>query len=447
VLGIVLRLSVVVLLVGLNGFFVAFEYALVSSRRTRIEQMVAQGNSLARNVLTAMDDPNRYISASQLSITVTSLALGWVGEPAMAALIEPLFERVLPDSLLFVTASAVGTAAAFTIITFFHLVMGEQVPKMFALQRTESTALVTTQVARPLTMILRPFISVVYWSTVKVLGWLGLKYEGRERLVYSVEELEMLVAASTAGGQLERSEQEMINRLLTFADLTAHQAMVPRTEIVGVPTSVTLQELTELAAREGRARYPVYHETLDDIVGLVYVKDLFNYVRRASGRPFNVRDITREALTMPESLTIDHCLAMMKARRTHMAIVIDEFGGTAGLLTLEDIMEVIVGEVQDEFERPETQLEIFDDGTAQVSGLVLIDEFNRRYDAEIDDPNFDTVGGFVFGQIGHKPELGDEVRAFGLVFRVEALDGLRVAQLHVAREQPVGALAEPMDGE
>jgi CBS domain containing-hemolysin-like protein len=434
--GIVVRLAVVLALVALNAFFVMFEYALVSSRRTRIESLASQGNALARNVLAAMDDPNRYISVSQLCITMTSLALGWVGEPAMSAIVDPLFERFLPDTVLFVTSTAVGTVVAFSLITFFHLVMGEQVPKMVALQRTEGTALVTTQVAKPLTVILRPFIAVVYWSTNRVLGLLGLRYEGRERLVYSVEELEMLVAASAEGGQLEESEQLMINRVFDFADLTAHQVMVPRTEIIAVPTTISLQELTDIASREGRARYPVYRETIDDIVGIVYVKDLFKYVRKPSSRPFSVRDITREALTLPESLTADQCLALMKARRTHMAIVIDEFGGTAGLLTLEDILEVIVGEVQDEFERPEVEFQLLDNGAAQLSGLLLIDEFNQRYRAHIEDPNFDTIGGFVFGQIGHKPELGDEVRADGLIFRVEALDGLRIARLRVAREEP-----------
>jgi CBS domain containing-hemolysin-like protein len=228
----------------------------------------------------------------------------------------------------------------------------------------------------------------------------------------------------------------MIHRVFNFADLTAHQVMVPRTEVVGVPADISLEDLSAFVAREGRSRFPVYNGTIDDIVGIVYVKDIFRAMRRGSPA-FDVRKITREALTVPESLGIDELLAIMKARRTHMAVVIDEFGGTAGLTTLEDLLEVIVGEVQDEFERPETDIEILPDGSARVNGLVLISEFNRRMDTEIEDPNFDTIGGFVFGRIGRKPEIGDEIQTDNLRFTVEALDGLRIARLHVVRDSAV----------
>ena len=430
------------LLIGLNGFFVAAEFALVSVRRTRIEQLIAEGNMLARVVGRAMDDPNRFISAAQLGITMASLGLGWVGEPTVARLVEPPLARVLPEEIVFLTSQSIGIFIAFAFITLLHVVLGEQVPKMLALQRSEGTILITAQATEAIAVIFRPIIAVVYWLTDVVLRPLGLKYQGEKHLVYSVEELEMLVTASAHSGVLEESEREMIQRAFNFADLTAHQLMVPRTEIIGVPTTISLDELTTLVALEGRARYPVYQETLDEIVGIVYVKDLVNWLRRGDGTAFHVRAITREALTLPESLAIDQCLAMMKARRMHLAIVIDEYGGTAGLLTLEDIVESIVGEIQDEFERPETDIELRDDGTASVNGLVLIEEFNRRFGANVEDPNFDTIGGFVFGLIGHRPELGDTVRAADLEFRVDALDGLRIARLRVAREQPAEVSAD-----
>ncbi len=443
-LDIAWRLLVVLLLVFLNAFFVAAEFALVSVRRTRIEQLAAEGNMLARIVRRALDDPNRFISAAQLGITMASLGLGWVGEPTLARLIGPALESVLPERIAFVSAHAIAVFIAFTLITLFHLVLGEQVPKMLALQRPEPVILATAQVTELVSVIFRPFIWVVYWATELVLRPLGLRYEGEKHLVYTVEELEMLVTASAEGGQLDESEQEMIHRVFNFADLTAHQVMVPRTEIVGVPADITLPELTSLVAREGRSRFPVYRDSLDDIVGIVYVKDIIKAIRRNSGEAFDVHTITREALIVPESLAIDELLADMKARRMHMAIVIDEFGGTAGLITLEDILEVIVGEVQDEFERPETDIDVAPDGTARVNGLVLISEFNRRLDTSIDDPNFDTIGGFVFGRIGRKPELGDEVVSDGLRFRVEALDGLRIARLTVMPVVPATeALAHP----
>jgi putative hemolysin len=432
---IIWRLIVLFLLVGLNGFFVAAEFALVSVRRTRIEQLIAEGNVLARVVRRAMDDPNRFISAAQLGITMASLGLGWVGEPALARLIEPLLAEWLPGGVAFITSHAISIFIAFTIITYLHLVIGEQVPKMLALQRSEGTILATAQVTQLMALVFRPFIAIVYWSTEFILRPLGLRYEGERHLVYTVEELEMLVAASAEGGEFDVSEREMLQRVFSFADVTAHQVMVPRTEIIAVPTSVTLDELSELIAREGRARLPVYEQTIDDIVGIVYVKDVFTVLRGVDNATFDVRSITREALTVPESLTIDELLASMKARRTHIAIAIDEYGGTAGLVTLEDIMEMIVGEVQDEFERPEVDIEQLTGGESRVNGLVLIPEFNRQFGTDLHDPNFDTIGGFIFGQLGRKPEVGDEVRTEGFVFRVDALDGLRIAQLHVVRDE------------
>lgn len=435
-LDIAWRLLVVLLLVFLNAFFVAAEFALVSVRRTRIEQLAAEGNMMARIVRRALGDPNRFISAAQLGITMASLGLGWVGEPTLARLIGPALESILPHRIVFVTSHGVAIFIAFALITLLHLVLGEQVPKMLALQRSEPVILATAQVTELVSIVFRPFISVVYWATELVLRALGLRYEGEKHLVYTVEELEMLVTASAEGGQLDESEQEMIHRVFNFADLTAHQVMVPRTEIVGVPVQITLPELTSLVAREGRSRFPVYRGSIDDIVGIVYVKDIIKAIRRGGADAFDVRTITREALIVPESLAVDELLADMKARRMHMAIVIDEFGGTAGLITLEDILEVIVGEVQDEFERPETDIDVAPDGSARVNGLVLISEFNRRLDSAIDDPSFDTIGGFVFGRIGRKPELGDEIVTDGLRFRVEALDGLRIAQLTVAPAVP-----------
>ncbi|HMM42576.1 MAG TPA: hemolysin family protein, partial [Thermomicrobiales bacterium] len=399
-LDIAWRLLVVLLLVFLNAFFVAAEFALVSVRRTRIEQLAAEGNMMARIVRRALGDPNRFISAAQLGITMASLGLGWVGEPTLAGLIGPALESILPHRIVFVTSHGVAIFIAFALITLLHLVLGEQVPKMLALQRSEPVILATAQVTELVSIVFRPFISVVYWATELVLRALGLRYEGEKHLVYTVEELEMLVTASAEGGQLDESEQEMIHRVFNFADLTAHQVMVPRTEIVGVPVQITLPELTSLVAREGRSRFPVYRGSIDDIVGIVYVKDIIKAIRRGGADAFDVRTITREALIVPESLAVDELLADMKARRMHMAIVIDEFGGTAGLITLEDILEVIVGEVQDEFERPETDIDVAPDGSARVNGLVLINEFNRRLNAAIDDPSFDTIGGFVVGRIG-----------------------------------------------
>jgi CBS domain containing-hemolysin-like protein len=432
-LDISIRLMVVILLVLANGFFVAAEFSLVSVRRTRIDELVGEGNRRARVVKRSLDDLDTYIAATQLGITMASIGLGWVGEPALARLLDPLFADIMPQGIAFVTSHAIAFVIAFGIITVLHIVFGELAPKTIALQRSEPTSL---WIAAPLEVFLRifrPFILVLNTMGRLVVQGIGLQDTSGHALVHTEAELRMLVTASAEGGQLEQSEEEMIHRVFHFADLTAHQVMVPRTEIVGVPTDITLDDLSDLIGREGRARMPVYDQTLDDIVGVVHVKDVFSILRREEGEPFDVRSITREALTIPESLTVDELLAAMKARRMHMGIVIDEYGGTAGLVTLEDILEVIVGQVQDEFERPETDIEMLSETTARVNGLVLIPEFNRELDVAIDDPNFDTIGGFVFGQIGRKPELGDGVTVGNLSFRVEALDGLRIARLHVEK--------------
>lgn len=247
------RLAVLLLLVGLNGFCVAAEFALVSVRRTRIDQLIAEGNKLARVVSRAMDEPNRFISAAQTGITMASLGLGWVGEPALAKLVDPPLEAVLPHNIAFITSHGVAVFIAFALITWMHLVLGEQVPKMLALQRSEGTILATAQVIQAMAVVFRPFIAIVYWSTEAFLRPMGLRYEGEKHLVYTVEELEMLVTASAVGGQLAESEQEMIKRVFTFADLTAHQVMVPRTEIIGVPTTITMDGLSDFVARESRA--------------------------------------------------------------------------------------------------------------------------------------------------------------------------------------------------
>lgn len=435
-----LFLGSVLLLILANALFVAAEFGLVTARRTRIEQMAAEGNVLARAVLRAMDDPNRFISAAQIGITMASLGIGWIGEPAFASLFEGLF-GFLPSSWQGVSAHTAAIVLSFAAITLLHIIFGEQLPKMIAIQRAEGTILLTAQITQVMAIVFRPVIAIIYWTTEWLLRPFGLRYQAESHLVYSVEELEMLVEASAKGGQIETSEREMIQRLLTFADLDAHQVMVPRTEMVAVPVDISLDDMIATIVREGRGRYPVYDETLDDIVGIVHSKDLFKVLRDGPPAEFSIRGITREALTVPESLPIDQLLATMKQTRTHIAIVIDEYGGTAGLVTLEDLFERIVGEMQDEFERPELEIETLPSGDARINGLVLIDEINERFGLKIEDRNFDTIGGYVFGQLGRKPEVGDTVQVGGYVFRVDALDGLRISRLLLTPRTRVPARA------
>jgi CBS domain containing-hemolysin-like protein len=432
------RIAAVLLLVAVNGFFVAAEFALVSARRTRIDALAAEGSARARLVQRAMDDPNRFISAAQVGITVASLLLGAIGEPALEHILEPAFLAFLPGEGAVVSAHGVAFVLSLALITFMHIVLGEQVPKMFALQRAEGTILFTALFTQRLALLFRPVIAALYWGTELVLKPLGLKYQGEHSLVYTEEELKMLVTASTAGGVLEESEEQIINRVFSFTDTTAAQVMVPRTEMSAVPVDISLSELTELAVGDGHTRFPVYEGTLDDIVGVVNTKDLVRVLAERSCNnnghveDFDVRQIVRDVLVVPETQSVSDVMAEMKRRRNHLAIVIDEYGGTSGLVTLEDLLERIVGDVQDEFqEAEEPDVQRLPDGAALVNGLLGIDEFNEEFDTDLEEPDYNTIGGAVFGRLGRKPEIGDEVDFGFAAARVEALDGLRIAKLRI----------------
>lgn len=425
------RILAVLALVAVNGFFVAAEFALVSSRRTRIDQMVAEGSVRAKLVQRAMKDPNRFISAAQVGITIASLLLGAIGEPAVEHILEPAFHALLPGQVAFITSRGVAFALSLLLITYLHIVLGEQLPKMLALQRAEGTILFTAQFTERLALVFRPMIAALYWGTALVLKLLGLKWQGEHSLVYTEEELKMLVTASTASGVLERSEEQLINRVFSFTDMDAAQVMVPRTEMSCVPIKTSLSELTELATRDGHTRFPVYDGSLDNIVGVVHTKDLVRVLGNGSGSRFDIRQILRDVLTVPEAQPVNDLMAEMRRRRNHMAIVIDEYGGTAGLVTLEDLLERIVGDVQDEFQAEEPDVQKLPEGGALVNGLLTVDEFNEALDMEVEDSDYNTIGGVVFGKLGRKPEVGDVVDLDSATLRVEAMDGLRIDKLRV----------------
>lgn len=431
-----LALTLLLLLIAMNALFVTAEFALVSARRTRLEQLAEQGNRLARTALRFMDDPNLFISAAQVGITIASLGIGWLGEPALANLFSQWLTAV-PSRFQTVAAHTLAFALAFILITLLHIVYGEQVPKMIAIQRAEQLAMVTAAIMRAISIVFRPAILLVYWLTELTLRPFGLRYEPERHLVYSVEELEMLVESSAESGEIDPHERELIQRVLAFSELTAYQIMVPRTELIALPATISFPTLIETIARERRSRYPVYDGTIDQIIGVLHVKDLFRLLQgQCFPEELNLRGLVRQALTVPESLPVSELLRLMQAQHTQVAIVIDEFGGTAGLATLEDVVEHIIGETQDEFERPERDIEILPNGDVLVNGLLLIDEVNERFGLAIEDENFDTIGGYVFGQLGRKPEIGDEIQVGNYRLRVEALDGLRISRLRLSPIQP-----------
>jgi CBS domain containing-hemolysin-like protein len=426
----VIRILAVLALVFANGFFVAAEFALVTVRKTRVDQLLAEGNRRARALRRALNDPDRYIAATQLGITMASIGLGWIGEPALAGMIEPAFS-FLPDVVSSVTAHTLAVAVAFAIITALHIVLGELAPKTVALQNPEATSLLVVKPTELFMKVFWPFINLLNGMGRAVVTSLGFKPPSGHSLVHSEEELKMLVTASQEAGVLEEQEEQMLHRVFGFADLTAAQVMVPRTEIVGLAIERSLAEVLEEISRVPHNSFPVYREDLDDIIGIVHVKDLFGFVTRPDER-FSLARLAREALTVPETIKADDLLAEMQRLKTRHAVVIDEHGGTAGLVTFERLMERIVGDMGYDVARTAPGAEVLPDGSCVLDGLTLATDVNERFGVRIDDTLYRTLGGYVLGRLGRRARAGDTVELDGRVLRVEALDGLRVAKVRVS---------------
>jgi CBS domain containing-hemolysin-like protein len=424
---IAMRLAAVLALVFANGFFVAAEFALVTVRKTRIDQLIAEGSRLARPVRRAITDPDSYIAATQLAITMTSLGLGWIGEPAVSSMIQPAL-GLLPVPLREATSHTIAVALGFAVITALHIVLGELAPKTVALQHAERTALI---VGRPTELFMRvfwPFITMLNSTGRAVVRLLGLKPPSGSSLVHSEEELKMLVTASQEAGVIEEEEEQMLHRVFGFGDLTAGQVMLPRTEMIALPVRVSRQNLLERLSQATQLVIPVYGAHLDDIVGLVRMRDLLGVVA-GSAESIDLTSMLHEPLTVPETLKADDLLTDMRKRRTPLAIVIDEYGGTAGLVTFERLMERIVGEIGSADGSGTSAITVLTDGSALIDGLALTTDVNVQFGLDIDEDLYDTIGGYVLGRLGRRPRLGDVVEVGGRKIRVEALDGLRVARV------------------
>jgi putative hemolysin len=434
-----LRLLAVVGLVLLNGFFVATEFSLVRARKSRIDQLANAGSARARLVQRSLARIQTVIAATQLGITMASLGLGYVAEPAIADLLEPLLDRLpfLSGEGAVLTAHAVAIIAlvlSFAIATTLHIVFGELVPKNIALQRAEGTAL---WLVAPMDLFMRVFYPAI-WALRGlgnlVIRALGLQATLEHSAVHSVEELELLVHSTREAGLLEEQQERMVAGVFDFGERQASRVMTPRTELEAVPVTIALPELAHRAATGRYSRLPVYEGDLDHILGVVHAKDVLRLIEKglpATGAgAFDVRAITRTVPFVPESMPLDELMADLRRQKSHLAIIIDEFGGTAGMVTLEDLLEEIVGNVNDEFDAPREPVELLPDGGASLDGLLPIEEVNERFALGIEEPFYDTLGGYIFGQLGRAPVVGDEVALpDGRRLRVEELDGLRVSRV------------------
>jgi CBS domain containing-hemolysin-like protein len=428
---VLLGLVAIMTLVLANGFFVAAEFALVTVRKTRIDQLIAEGSATARVVRRALGDPDSYIAATQLGITMTSLGLGWIGEPALAVLLEPGLAALVGDQMAVATSHSIAFTIAFAIITALHIVLGELAPKTVALQHPERTSLI---VARPTEVFMRvfwPFISLLNGMGRTVVQAFGLRRPSGHSLVHSEEELKMLVTASQEAGVIEEDEEQMLHRVFGFADLTAGQVMVPRTEMVAVADDASMESVLQAVARGAHDRYPVYRKNLDNIVGVLHLADLVPVLAR--GGPIDVAALAREAYTIPETMPADTLLGEMRARNTPLAIVIDEYGGTAGLVTFAGLMERIVGSLGQEGSA--ARITVLADGSALVDGLALVTDINAQFGLHIDEDVYNTLGGYVLGRLGRRARLGDRIEIERRTMRVEALDGLRVARVFISKQR------------
>ena len=424
--GILWRLAGVLVLVFANGFFVAAEFSIVTVRKTRIDQLIAEGHRRARAVRRAVTDPDSYIAATQLGITMASIGLGWIGEPALASMVEPALS-FLPAVMAETTAHSIAVAFAFAVITALHIVLGELAPKTVALERPEATAL---WVVKPTEIFMKafwPFIRLLNGMGRAVVSLLGLRSRGGHAMVHSEEELKMLVTASQEAGVLEEQEEQMLHRVFGFADLTAGQVMLPRTELVAVAAATSGEMLLDEVARAGFPTLPVYRDNLDNVVGILHVTDLVSAIA-AGNHDVSAATLAREVLTVPVTIAADDLVVTLRRRRMREAIVIDEYGGTAGLVTFEWLMDRIVGDVGGSAGNV-GGIVVRSDGSAEIDGLALVTDVNEQFALQVDEETYTTVGGYVLGRLGRRPRVGDIIEVAGRHMRVLALDGLRVARV------------------
>jgi CBS domain containing-hemolysin-like protein len=436
----VLYIVVVFALVLANGFFVASEFALVSVRRSRVETLAAAGNRKARRLLGLLDDLNAYISATQLGITMASLALGWIGEPVFAHLLEgPLAGRVSD-----VTLHTISFAVAFSIITFLHIVLGELAPKTLALERAEKIALVVSWPMQAFYRVFRWPIRLLDWAGTGTVRLFGLRPSQEHGSVYTEEELRHLIDISRKSGNLEPEEQQLIHRVFEFSDAEVSEAMVPRGQIEALPETATLEEARAAFISTGYSRLPVYRGRLDDIIGLLFRKDLD--MGRVINDDFDMSKLIRAVTFIPATTSLGEALRQMQKTRVHFMFVIDEHGGIEGILTLEDLFEEIVGEISDEYDE-EVREQIRKDGEAFVlDGMLTVRDANRRLALGLPENNtYTTIAGFLMARAGRMLKSGDRVQAEAGLFTVEAVDNRRISRIRfVPAGRKDGMMAGPL---
>ncbi len=414
-----LRIFVVFLLILGNAYFVVAEYALVTARRAPLQDEARHGKRGAAIALRLMEEPVRFISTVQIGITIFSILLGAIGEPLISSFLDPYLPRTVSFLL------------SFSILTYLGLVVGELVPKAIALQHAERIAMLVARPVDVMQRIAHPIVIVLQGSAKGILRLFGMRSAPVGMVVRSEEEIRSMLAEAEETGVIEEAEEEMIYKVFDFAEKEVHDVMVPRPEVVAVSVEMAPHEMLASVIDSPYTRYPAYRESLDDIVGILHVRDLFSALYANGIENVRIEDILRPVVFVPETKDLGPLLTEFRREKLHMAVVVDEYGSTEGIVTLEDLLEEIVGEIEDEYDMPDDSVQQVDERTIRVDGTFPIDDFNERFEQDLPVEDYHTLAGFVFGELGRAPETGDEVVRDGLRFRVVQTDGPRIEQLEV----------------
>jgi putative hemolysin len=425
------EILIIALLILLNGLFVTAEFSLVTVRRSRIEQMIDEGRRGARRVERLKADTGRFLAVIQLGLTfVGFLAAAFAG----ASIVDPLAQAIAGVPLLANQANVIALLIVTALVSLFTVVFGELVPKAIALAYADRLAVLFAGPVDILGRILAPLVWVLTHLTNAITRLFGIRENEQERV--SAEELMILVERGSEQGVIEAEEQQMIGAVLELGEQRVHEVMVPRIDIKALPADATMEEIIKLIVDEGHSRIPIYDESVDNVIGILYAKDLLPFLAR--GEQPAVRSILREPLFVPESITVDDLLHNFQRGKVHIAIVLDEYGGTAGLVTIEDLIEEIVGEIQDEYDVEEPMVESLSEDEARIDGRASVDVLNEQFGVVLsgeDQEQYDTVGGLVYHEIGGVPKVGDTVEVDGVTLTVESTDGRRVGKVLVVRQR------------
>jgi putative hemolysin len=411
-----LRILIILLLVLGNAVFVAAEYALVTARRPRLEEMAKEGNRRARTALVMLDEPVRFISTIQVGITVFSILLGAIG----ATFLTRFLDDWMPEELAFIVS--------FLFLTYLSVVLGELVPKSIALQRAERLAVWLAVPLDWLGRVANPLVWILQKSADTIARLFGIRPAPAGLTMHTEEDIRLIVAQTE---EIQAAEEEMLYKVFDFADKEAHDVMVPRPEVVALSVDLPPQEALAAVIDSPYTRYPVYRDSLDDMLGILHVRDLFHALYDRGIENVKVEHIVRPAYVVPETKDLASLLAEFRRQNQHMALVVDEYGAVQGIVTLEDLLEEIVGEIEDEYDLPDESIERVDERHIRIHGTFSIDDFNEKFGTRLPQEDYHTIAGFVFGELGRAPQPGDEVDYDGLRFRVVEVDGQRIERLEV----------------